>query len=363
MTIAEGAVMTGFTGAIGAAVLLLYLLVLSGCASFRQKSDEVWQRPSGGELAPLEDAKAAIRTHLPYAWASLAAYQRPTEPECAEPHAFLRSIGWTRWLELPQLLGDQPFNDPEMRSLAQAMREQHLRVEVWSRPPSEGRSGEVIVAFGGTEFRNLQDWKANLHWVGAWFGAQDQYELISSRFVPAFAREFRRRQQRPDEAWLASARITPTGHSLGGGLAQRFAYDVWDELKLPADQLRVREIYSFDPSPVSGKRTSPSFQEHKDETLRYKGLKIYRIYNRGEILATVRSILHFGNLNPDLNEQGQNWIDIRYKDNWSWRTLLPDGWVHAHGMESLACFMAKEINVPVMNTPGAASSVPARAPQ
>ena len=44
------------------------------------------------------------------------------------------------------------------------------------------------------------------------------------------------------------------------------------------------------------------------------GMQIYRIYNRGEILATFRSAFFWGNPNPDSNERGQIWIDIRYKN-------------------------------------------------
>ena len=42
--------------------------------------------------------------------------------------------------------------------------------------------------------------------------------------------------------------------------------------------------------------------------------------------------------------QGQHWIDIRYRDKWSWRTLLPSGSVHAHGMYDLACFMKSKMD-------------------
>jgi hypothetical protein len=94
----------------------------------------------------------------------------------------------------------------------------------------------------------------------------------------------------------------------------------------------VTIVYGFDPSPVSGKRGVPYFQETA------KGLTIYRIYNRGESLAGVRSLLKWGNPGDKRND-GQTWIDVRYRSNWSWRTLLPSGTVKAHGMVDLACFM------------------------
>jgi hypothetical protein len=90
-------------------------------------------------------------------------------------------------------------------------------------------------------------------------------------------------------------------------------------------------VYAFNPSPVSGKRGAPF-------PTQAEGLTIYRIYNRGEILAGIRSVLQWGNPGNSRNE-GQTWVDIRYSSDWSWRALLPDGWIRAHGMRELACFM------------------------
>lgn len=51
----------------------------------------------------------------------------------------------------------------------------------------------------------------------------------------------------------------------------------------------VKEVYAFDPSPVSGKRDSPGYEELA------KGLTSYRIYNRGE--------LPYGSASPNLMRQ------------------------------------------------------------
>lgn len=52
----------------------------------------------------------------------------------------------------------------------------------------------------------------------------------------------------------------------------------------------------------------------------------------------MRSILKWGNPADERN-QGQTWIDVRYRSKWTWRTLLPSGSVRAHSMQDLACFM------------------------
>ena len=126
---------------------------------------------------------------------------------------------------------------------------------------------------------------------------------------------------------MTSVPLVATGHSLGAGLAERFAYSLKAQEGIPG----VKEVYAFDPSPVSGKRTVPGWRQQA------KGLTIYRIYNRGEILASVRSILALAEDPPE--GQGQRWIDIRYLSHWSWRAALPAGSVHAHGVYDLACFM------------------------
>jgi hypothetical protein len=85
--------------------------------------------------------------------------------------------------------------------------------------------------------------------------------------------------------------VSASGNSLGGGLAQRFG---------------------------EGPHDLPHI-------------------NRGEVLATLQSILQWA-IQARRN-QGQAWIDVQYVNSWTWRTLLPVGWVKAHGMHQLACFM------------------------
>ncbi|AQH00428.1 hypothetical protein A9R05_15620 [Burkholderia sp. KK1] len=334
MTMQRSTEMARFWNTLARIVSLGILTGLSGCASMDQVQTDVYIRESGGELHPWKSLPDAAELHWPYAWAALAAYQDSDDPKrtpldttktCPEPHLFLAQRGWVQWSNMPTLKARQG----EMYSAAaQTMRNFHLRAEVWSNEDK----GQVIVAFGGTAASSMNDWKANLRWLLAPLHPTDEYSVLTDTFVPTFITEYERRAAEPQWAWLKKARVIATGHSLGGGLAQRFAYSLSAKSGVPA----VKVVYAFDPSPVSGKRSSPNFAEQAD------GLTIYRIYNRGEILASLRSLLHFGNPGNERN-QGQEWIDIRYLDNWSWRTLLPSGSVHAHGMFDLARFMVANL--------------------
>lgn len=315
-------------------VLLCYIATLSGCASMDQKQTDVYLRESGGKLHYWKTVPEAAEIHWPYAWAAVAAYQDADDPKrkplettatCPEPHVFLTERRWVQWTQMPTLKA----RPGEMYgAAAQEMRNIHLRAEVWSNEEKR----QVIVAFGGTAASSLDDWKANFRWFFSFFDSKDEYTVLTDTFVPTFVAEYERREANPQWAWLKDAHVISVGHSLGGGLAQRFAYSLPAKSGIPT----VKLVYAFDPSPVSGKRSSPDFAEQAD------GLTIYRIYNRGEVLASLRSLLHFGNPD-DRRNQGQEWIDIRYLDDWSWRTLLPSGSVHAHGMYDLARFMAMNL--------------------
>jgi pimeloyl-ACP methyl ester carboxylesterase len=71
--------------------------------------------------------------------------------------------------------------------------------------------------------------------------------------------------------------MATAGHSLGGGLAQQAAYA----------HPEIKQVYAFDSSPVTGFRSVPQ----PDRDINRKGIVIDRVYERGEILAYIRTFL------------------------------------------------------------------------
>jgi hypothetical protein len=248
--------------------------------AFWQKPSEVTIRNPGDRLlgAPLPIAPCA-KEHWEFAWLSVAAYQktkagqrhadrvlkRASGPGRAvpDPNEPLAASGWAQWKDFPD------------DGLLKKIQRSHLRVEVWERnePPA------VAVTFGGTVFNNEADWRANLRWFTP--GSRDEYTDVVQTFAPAFDVELKRRAQMTDPARLARLELFSTGHSLGGGLAQQFAYS------LPFDSVKhVKKVYAFDPSPVTGFYSVSRKLRNENK----KGLLIDRIYERGEILALARSL-------------------------------------------------------------------------
>jgi hypothetical protein len=231
--------------------------------------------------APLPIAPYAIR-HRDFAWLSLAAYsttpaaqkqaakaarrQRagiaPRVPvlPARDPIAALETTGWARW---PR------FGDPAIWDQIDAA---HLRVEVWENTAQ----GALAVAFGGTVLNNRQDWLSNLRWFIPHH--RDEYTQVVHVFAQLFRGEYQRRYPAAARPALFSA-----GHSLGGGLAQQFAYALPPDGGVP----RVKEVYAFDPSPVTGYFSVSRRLRNANK----RGLSIDRIYERGEILALVRSLI------------------------------------------------------------------------
>lgn len=250
--------------------------------AFGQKASQVTiRRPGHRFLSAPQPVAPFAKEHWEFAWLSVAAYlQTPAGQQHAksmlaetgastgslvsDPLPPLSAAGWTEWRSFPG------------NALLAKIGKSHLRVQVWERD----EPAAVAVTFGGTVFNNDADWRANLRWFLP--GRKgDEYTEVVQTFAPAFDAEFKRRSKSMDSGRLSKLEIYATGHSLGGGLAQQFAYS------LPNNSLkRVKQVYAFDPSPVTG-----FFSVEK--TLRDEnkiGLLIDRIYERGEILALLRSL-------------------------------------------------------------------------
>jgi hypothetical protein len=254
-------------------ILFIYWRVRSHPA-FRQKSNEVVIREAGQRsLGPPQPVASEAWTDREFAWMSQAAYRRAldgkrSDPvDCHDADSALQDIGWTRWVDFP---------DDELREKISIS---HLRVEVWANSSRNA----VALAFGGTVFKSGKDWKSNLRWFLP--RHDDEYTVIVKEFGPAFAKEFVRRKAQPEWNFLQHASIFATGHSLGGGLAQQFAYS----LPMNFDVPRVKKVFAFDPSPVTGFYSLDATTRINNS----QSLAIDRIYERGEVLALFRSLENF----------------------------------------------------------------------
>jgi hypothetical protein len=273
--------------------LLLAAVVLLGVSylrirvrrAYKQGHNEVFFRAPGERyLRDSAPARTEAQIDLPFALMSQAAYQRisdkkhPCSEECLNADQELMNAKWKRW---PDFANDE---------LKKRIERFHLRVEVWSNAEDQ----KVVVAFGGTEFSNWKDWLANLRWFIPWH--EDQYTVVVKGFGPAFVDEYIKKRDSDAEYKflnLRDTRLFSTGHSLGGGLAQQFAYS----LKVKDGVPLVKQVYVFDPSPVTG-------FYRVDKALRTEnsnGLMIDRIYERGEILALLRSLEYFVYPDTDSN--------------------------------------------------------------
>lgn len=155
-----------------------------------------------------------------------------------------------------------------------------LYFEVWERLTVD--PVDVAIVFRGTH--EWKDWWSNARWITRFIPTGwDQYSLVRRQIAGAVARA---RQRHPN------ARMMTAGHSLGGGLAQQAAYAHSD----------IKQVVAFDPSPVTGFRSVPE----PARAVNQQGITIYRVYERGEILAYlrlfVRRVLPLSVVNPTITE-------------------------------------------------------------
>lgn len=163
------------------------------------------------------------------------------------------------------------------------------------------------IVFRGTV--GLSSWVANAHWLVKWLPFQDQYDQIKY-IVPELVDRILERHPEGE-----SINIIATGHSLGGGLAQHACYI----------SEKIETAYVFNSSPVTGYTDFAKWQR----LLHMKGVKIYRMYERGEVLEALRFFMKIvylynpaPNENPCLSEHRFDFKDA--------------GFINEHGMLPLA---------------------------
>lgn len=258
----------------------------SNSSNFWQKSDEVRIHEVKDYNLPIskiaqdlwEYAVLSENVYVGYRkkdsnWISLSAEETrlpdPTQENyitaCApDQTGYIPLPGWKLWSNFPS------------KKLIDDANKVGLYMEVWEK---ESPQKIIAVVFKGTQSR--LDWISNFRWFWPRFIPcyKDQYTLITEQVGEEFVDELVKRNR------CKNVSIVATGHSLGGGLAQQFAYSLPEKPnnKVP----RLSHVYAFDPSPVTG-----WYSVSKDlRTKNAYDLQIDRIYERGEIFAYVRRMI------------------------------------------------------------------------
>lgn len=279
------------------------LFAVGGCASFSQNAHEVLIRdPKVGHYSEPSDAKDMARAHWEFAAMSENAYQEGRISAAAKRTEFQRSLSYSNDLS------EEAFNaacrdeklaiplrnwkkwDFPSASLQKKMLREGMYLEVLER---DEEPHTIVVVFEGTNFSELPDWKANLRWFLRFIpGFKDQYTLAAGKIAVEFHDEIASRIKRSEavvrEGKLYSLsghpiRIFSTGHSLGGGLAQHFAYTFKQD---PVDSIgpKVSEVFAFDPSPVTGWFSASD----PPRTYNATDLIVNRMFEHGEVLSYIR---------------------------------------------------------------------------
>lgn len=251
-----------------------------------QPRDKVLIREPGNRTyGPPVDIAETAKIHWEYAVMSENVYTDLPSPSGLAPAGYSDACTpeSTERMPLPQWKMWEHFPSAE---LSQEASNEGLAMEVWEK---ESSPPVIAVVFRGTQFTSWHDWKSNLRWFLRYVPFyHDQYTIVAGKVGREFVERLVR--ERPDDK---EVRIVATGHSLGGGLAQHFAYSLPVVKGREGTPLyRVSEVYGFDPSPVTGWSSVDSGVRK----INARGLKIDRAFEHGEVLAYVRLLL--GYVNP-----------------------------------------------------------------
>jgi Lipase (class 3) len=326
----------------------------TGCANFHQDAHQVLVRdPKKGHYDDPTDAAPHAKQQWEYAVMSDIAYeiarsqasadqgkaaststttqmQGPVD-ECGPDHSIPMPPGWIQWERFPS------------QELYGEMRRRGLFLFVLER---ESTPREIVVVFEGTNFSELPDWTANLRWFLRFIpGFEDQYSLTAKKVAEEF---YSRLSSTPSNYILDPTKetlyhpggdpikIVSTGHSLGGGLAQHFAY-TFKQVPPTGKGPRVAEVFAFNPSPVTGWFTTTDPPRSHNA----HGLRINRIFEHGEVLAYIRLFTN------RLFSHGEHPSVWEYRYNFDPKANI----IRNHSMRSLACGLYKAANAELKAPP------------
>lgn len=179
---------------------------------------------------------------------------------------------------------------------------------VWYRK-LEPEKLQIALVFRGTH--TFGDWWSNVRWFTKYFGnGWDQYDL--ARTVANYVANDLVNVH-PELQGLGTPEFIAAGHSLGGGQAQQAGYA----------NPKFTRVYSFNGSSVTGFYDLDKSERDENK----QGLRIYRISERGEVLALLRAFMKI--IYPVV-EKNPKIVEATY--NYGERGLISQ-----HSIDDLAC--------------------------
>lgn len=294
-------------------ILLFLTVTLTSCASWNQEPRE-YRYVDDGNVVILN--AETVKTHdseilnFPiYGAFSKSIYlddekaeeSRTLQDFCEKEETVYRPVEWTKRKNI-KILNERQLAHSQIK----------LEVEVFTRKV-DGLSSVALIVFRGTDFEESEDWSSNFRWFNRFFSNKlDQYDEVRV-LIPRLIEEI-------EEYDDSVKTFIATGHSLGGGLAQLAGYS----------SHKINRVIAFDSSPVTG------FYDVEGGLRRFnsQNLKIYRIYEHGEVLAYIRlamkGLYPVSKKNPDI-------VQVRFD-------LIDDeSIVGQHDIKTLTCNLYKDL--------------------